>query len=114
MLARGRSSPRKLKLYPFTKKPRNFISNFYIVLSEIRLLRKKQHGMRVQEATCRKCAQAMQCVADIAPTACEPGLSAYLCARCGHTTSILVHARTGDRRVPIVSSASAESVNVPV
>ncbi len=102
-----------VKLYPSTKKPRNFISNFYIVLSEIRLLRKKEHGMRLH-ASCRKCGQLMRCVADIPPTACDPGLSGYLCTRCGHTTSTLVYAHGDGRRVPIVRSASAESVNVPV
>jgi hypothetical protein len=65
--------------------------------------------MGLQEATCRKCGQVMQCVADIAPTACDPGLSAYRCTRCGHTTSVLVYARSGDRRLPFASGAPAEA-----
>jgi transposase-like protein len=47
--------------------------------------------MTGQEALCRKCGHHIRCVADIAPTAAHPGISAYVCTSCGHATSVLVY-----------------------
>jgi predicted RNA-binding Zn-ribbon protein involved in translation (DUF1610 family) len=39
--------------------------------------------------TCTQCGTRMQEVATVAPFADQPGLRAYQCSKCGHTSSVL-------------------------
>ena len=64
----------------------------------------------VNQARYQRCGQAMERVAEIAPSGSEPGLVAFSCSDCGSTGSALVWLAMGDLRYARFSSNGQDLV----
>ena len=53
----------------------------------------------MNQALCKRCGNAMEAVAEIAPFGREPGLIAFLCSECGATESALIEPANRTRQV---------------